>query len=126
MQDTTAIQSALEIFYAAEGFYPEVLWDQANKKTDLVPKQMPKMALDPVTGKEYTYKTGDNKTKYQVAVTLDNGDGTYTAFVVGNSGTDIITSGWKFTSSPSGSGTWSQTNCTVKDDGDCVPYKIEN
>ena len=127
MQDLTAIQSALEIFYADNGKYPEDLdlgaTDTGSTK-DLVPKYMPKMALDPVMNKKYTYQTGSNYTKYQVAATIENDDGVYEAYVIGNSGTDIITSGFKFTISTTGPGSW--RGCTTVISGeDCVPYKIE-
>ena len=57
-QDVSTIQSALEIFYIENNNrYPSQLDDGAAGSTDdLVPKYMPKMALDPATDAKYDYE----------------------------------------------------------------------
>lgn len=131
MQDLTTIQTALEIFFADKGEYPTKLDngtnDQTGSATDLVPKYMPKMALDPVTLKEYTYKTNTTRKKYQLAATLEKEDDKYEAYVVGNSSDNLLKGDattpnpyWKYESE-----NWA--GCSevknVDSGANCVPYK---
>ena len=109
MQDLTAIQSALEIFFIEnDSNYPSVLDDgnAGDWSDDLAPQYMPKVPLDPVADVEYEYATASKK--YQIAATLENDDGTTKAYVIGNSTTDLINVGCGY----------------VIHDGSCVPYSL--
>ncbi len=80
--DLSAIQNALEIYFISNNSkYPVLL-------SDLKPKQMPKLPTDPSTDSDYVYAK-KNKT-YQLGATLEGDDGTYTAYVIGNSDIDIL------------------------------------
>lgn len=83
MQDLSTIQTALEIFFIEKGEYPSELDDgTAGSDDDLVPKYMPKMALDP-WGVPYAYaKSGK---QYQLAATIESEDeNPNTAYIIGN------------------------------------------
>jgi prepilin-type N-terminal cleavage/methylation domain-containing protein len=93
-QDLSTIQSALEIFYIENmNKYPDELDDgAAGSLNDLVPKYMPKMALDPATDAEYDYEVTGNNKKYQLGASLEDEEtpNGYTAYIIGNSETDMI------------------------------------
>lgn len=106
MQDLSAIQSALEVYFVENySVYPAT----DNFQSGLVPKYMQNIPTDPIPGKNYVYAAdagGNNKT-YQLAAVIENDDGSYEAYVIGN-GTDLI-NGYD------GCG-------IVTDGGDCLPY----
>lgn len=113
-QDLSSIQAALEL-YAIENnnIYPDELDDgnTSQPEKDLVPKYMPKMAVDPATKQKYSYGLDGNKRTYQLATVLEDETGTHKAYVIGN-GTDLI-GGVK--------------TCGKVKDGSttCLPYEIQ-
>lgn len=131
--DLSTIQSALEIYFIEHNNkYPSELDDGSLVSTDidLVPKYMPKMALDPTTGQKYDYKTNGTFKKYQLAATLEDdslvSELGVKAYVVGNSTTNIMSGlGLIPANLPT------ETSCTVNGldptngyDEDCIPYKL--
>ena len=107
-QDLSAIQSSLEIYFIENNSnYPGNL-------SELVPNQMPKMPTDPSSTEATTYNYGyaPNGTlnKYHIAATIENEDGTYEAYVVGNSPTPLIRD--------------PGDTCDVIDGGSCLPYSF--
>lgn len=120
-QDLSTIQSSLEIFYIENNNkYPDQLDDGASgSANDLVPKYMPKMALDPATNAKYDYETNATNKKYQLGASMetdDVGDG-YTAYIIGNSETDMIDGVTPINMT---------TPCNDMSDGDltCIPYAL--
>jgi len=134
IQDVSTIQSALEIFFIENNSaYPDRLDDgnQADSSNDLVPKYMPKMALDPATDAEYTYGVSGSNKRYQLAATIENDDETYEAYVIGNSETDLIGRGGAPAYPTQAGRTYNGTSwvdCSggtpVTDGGACVPYEL--
>ncbi len=122
-QDLSTIQGALEIYFIENNnTYPTELddGDTANPETDLVPKYMPKMALDPTTEAVYIYARAANGKSYDLAASIEDEDAPnlFTATVVGNNtGASLLTSGFRI---DGGVGA-----CTVTDgDTDCIPYEV--
>ncbi|MBN2306841.1 type II secretion system protein [Candidatus Peregrinibacteria bacterium] len=118
MQDLSAIQSALEIYAVSHNNrYPGNL-------TDLVPVQISKIPIDPTTGLEYKYAHASNRT-FQLGAYLEDETGGLVdkAYIIGNAGSDIITTGCNYDNS---TGTCTcASSCTPTDgDEDCVPYCI--
>ncbi len=129
-QDLSAIQSAVEIYFAENGKYPDQLDDgnTSAPENDLVPKYMPKMAVDP-NGDNYLYGVTSTKKKYQLAATIENNDDTFKALVIGNSETDLIGIGGAPAYPTQAGVTYNGTafvacaaNTPVADGGSCVPY----
>ncbi len=123
MQDLTTIQTALEIFFAEKGKYPDMLDGAVDgKTTDLTPKHMPKMALDPTStkakGVSYKYMTNDTNKKYILAATIEKEDDKYEAYVVGNDTGTIIMKGKEYNKG------WKDC-AKVVDKGSCAPYEIK-
>jgi general secretion pathway protein G len=95
MQDLSTIQSALEIYFAEMGRYPDAETipspPHGNFKTyetdQLTTKYISKQPLDP-WGMPYAYNTNVTNKQYQLAATLEEED-VYKAYVIGN-GTNLI------------------------------------
>ena len=132
-QDLSAIQSALEIYFIDnDNKYPEVLDDgnTTGDEFDLVPKYMPKMAIDP-SGDNYVYGVSGNKKKYQLATTKELDD-SYEAYIVGNSTVSLIGIDNAPTLYPTDAGmtyngsAWvaCSAGTPVTDGGACVPYEL--
>lgn len=116
-QDLAAVQSALEIYFV-ENFskYPSQLEDDGvnNNGPELAPKYMQKIPKDP-HGESYAYAVGANNKSFQLAATLEQDDGTYKAYVIGNSSSDLIDGAPQPCSSA--------PNCLVTDNLDqCLAY----
>ncbi len=117
MQDLGAIQSAIEIYALNNGNkYPAALDDgnTTDPETDLVPKYMPKLPKDPsknASGGNFDYAYGFSTNSYQLGTTLEEDNGTFKAYVIGN-GVDLING-----VAPSGCG-------KVTDGGTCLPYSL--
>ncbi len=116
MQDLSAVQNALEIYFINnDSFYPDDL-------DLLTAKEMPKLPTDPITDAVYAYNTNSTNKRYQLGATLeinpDTGEETYTAYVIGNNDDDIL----------SGVNVPDTTGCggdsPADGDTDCVPMDI--
>ncbi|MBN2095863.1 type II secretion system protein [Candidatus Peregrinibacteria bacterium] len=108
LQDLSSIQSSLEIYFIEHNNkYPGSL-------AELVPNLMPQLPTDPSSTEAttYNYKYEPKPVtlnKYQIAATIENEDGTYEAYIMGNSPDNLIT----------GVG-----GCTVSHKGACLPYSF--
>lgn len=104
-----AIQSALEIYFIENNSrYPDAL-------ADLQPTYMPELPSDPIGG-NYGYAVSNpGKKNYIIATTLENQDGTYQTYTVGNGGT--VTLG-----GVEDDGVTVCADVTVNDGADCFPY----
>lgn len=127
-QDLSTIQSALEIFYIENNNkYPSQLDDGAAGSTDdLVPKYMPKMALDPSTDDLYKYKVQlPAKKEYQLGATLEDEELTndlrVKGYVIGNSDANLITDGTE----TDGAGGCTVDGLSAGSDELCVPYLLQ-
>lgn len=115
MQDLGAVQNALEIYFVENySKYPPAVGDSP---TALKPDYMPELPTDPIPPNTYKYsiKPGSNDKMYHLATTLENDDGSYSPYLIGNSDTDII-------SGVEGAAAECMTPCTVSATGTCVPY----
>lgn len=113
--DLTAIQSALEIYFVENySKYPDALLDDGGGDPELTPTYMPELPSDPIPGNDYVYDINATNKFYQLATVLEEDDGTYSAYVVGNSSTDLIQGVQQNDCS---------TPCTVADESVvCLPY----
>lgn len=114
-QDLGSIQQALELYAISNANqYPTTL-------TDLTAKEMPTLPLDPSSNEIYAYKTNLTKKRYQLGATLEGDGDTYTAYVIGNSETDIITPGVDVLGTKGCQGA-----SPANGDTNCVPMDIWN
>lgn len=118
MQDLGAIQNALEVYFVENySKYPPELKDDSNAGTgpELAPKYMPTIPTDPIPGSDYVYEVNGTSKFYQLATALEQEDGTFKAYVIGNSDTSLITSGFDANCAASA--------CNVTDGSTtCLPY----
>lgn len=120
MQDVGAIQNALEVYFV-ENFskYPSQLDDgnPADSSDDLVPKYMPNLPTDPIPGNTYEYSAdaAANFKTYKLSATLEEEDGTYKAYVIGNSDNNSLITGFSDIAC-------TVAGCNVLDGGTCVAY----
>ncbi|MBU0705634.1 type II secretion system GspH family protein [Patescibacteria group bacterium] len=116
LSDISTIQSALEIYFIShDNKYP------ANTAT-LVPTQINKLPLDPVTDADYKYTVGPSDKTFQLSAHLEDEAGgvANTAAVIGN-GTNLITDGCTYT--PTTGACNCGSTCIVTDGSPtCVPY----
>ena len=111
--DVSAIQSALELYFINNNSrYPLAL-------TDLTDVEMPELPTDPwsddVTTYDYLYDVDlPGRKEYELAATLENEDGVFEAYVIGN-GSGLLTSGNEQDGTPC---------ALVVDGGDCLPYYL--
>lgn len=79
-QDLASIQSAVELYGIENSSqYPETL--QILKEAG----KLAKIPLDPTTDQPYAYKTEPPFRKYQLGATLEGDEGSFKAYVIGNS-----------------------------------------
>lgn len=110
--DLSSIQSALELhFINNNSRYPLAL-------ADLNAVEMPTIPTDPwsdATTYDYVYEVDmPGRRSYELAATLENEDGIFEAYVIGN-GSGLITSGNEQDGTPCGA---------VVDGGTCLPYYL--
>lgn len=127
MQDLGAIQSALEIYFVENySSYPAT----SDLVSELEPKYMPKVPVDPIpkeneSANPYVYVAGPNEKTYQIATIIEEEDGSYAAYVVGNADPDIIDGALPGIDTVNGS--CSANACIVVDGSDsCLPYCPRN
>ena len=116
MQDLSAIQNALEIYFVENySKYPTQLEDDGvPSNVELAPKYMPVIPTDPIPGSSYAYAVAGNNKTFQLAATLEEEDGSYKAYVIGN-GSGLITTGVNSTTCVGA--------CPVEDGSTtCIPY----
>lgn len=110
-QDLGAIQTALELYHINNSsLYPQTL-------DELVPNEMKTIPSDPTTKEQYAYAVEPGNKIYQLGATLEGEDGSYAAYVIGNSDKPILQGGLvPLTADP----------CDPIEDGGtaCVPMKI--
>ncbi len=121
-QDLSAIQNALEIYFV-ENFskYPDQLADNGNPAdVEVEPKYMPELPVDPIPqsgggDNDYVYAVNGTNKFYELATVIEEEDGTYTSYVIGNSDTALITAGFDASCAAS--------VCNVTDGSTtCLPY----
>ena len=84
-QDLGAIQTALELYHINNSsLYPQTL-------DELVPNEMKTIPTDPTTKEKYPYAVEPGNKIYQLGATLEGEDGTYAAYVIGNSDKPLLT-----------------------------------
>jgi len=117
LSDISTIQNALEIYFISnDNKYPATLGT-------LVPTQISKLPLDPVTDANYSYAPGPSNKTFQVAAHLEDEAGGVadTAAVIGNATPDVIATGCTYT--PTSGACACTTPCPVSDGSTtCVPY----
>jgi len=85
MQDIGSVQTALELYFIDNNSsYPATLDElvTANK--------MPKLPTDPASKETYKYMRSVSQKQYQIGATLEGEDGSYKAYVIGNSELDLL------------------------------------
>lgn len=85
MQDIGSIQTALELYYVDNNSsYPATLDELVSSN------KMPKLPVDPASSANYNYKRSVSQKQYQIGATMEGEDGSYKAYVIGNSETDLL------------------------------------
>ena len=115
-QDLGSMQNALEVYFVEHySKYPDSLLDDDGLKDgdDLAPKYMPTIPTDPIPGNSYGYAVDGTHKFYQLATTMEQEDGSYKSYVIGNSDSDLITG----VQAPG-----CTVGCTIVNDTTCVPY----